>query len=62
MGHTLIAPVILREAGLSVNEERSADAPAVNCHSIYYDDSKFEDPLAAKWHLLVIQHTEVDHH
>ena len=50
MGHNLIAPMILREAGFSVNEEvtHSADAPTVDHHSIYDDGSKLRIHLQLK--------------
>ena len=50
MGHNLIAPIILREAGLSVNKEVkcSRDTPTVKHHSIYDDNSKLRIRLQLK--------------
>ena len=50
MGHNLTSPIILQEAGLSVNEDakRSTDTPTVKDHSIYDDDSKSRIHLQLK--------------
>ncbi len=50
MDHNLIAPIIMREAGLKVNEEakRSADVPTIEHHSIYDDESDLRIHLQLK--------------
>ena len=50
MDHNLIAPMILREAGLTVNEvaKRSAEIPSVEHHSIFDEESKLRIHLQLK--------------